>query len=250
MNTGRFQSLRFHSLLPRLCAAVALAVPLLSHAAVVPDRTRLVYDEGAQAASVTVTNKSEKYPYLIQSWIEDENGKKVSAPFMVLPPLQRIEANDRNVLRIVLLPGSTLPTDRESVFYLNIREIPPASEAVNALQIALHSKLKLFYRPKSVQPKRGEDPSLPMTVKIDSASHKLTFDNPTPLHVSIVELRTGEKKTAVPFDSVMVDPMGQASVPFNEAAPATLYVSHMNDYGGQTEVKYACEAGTCRSVQQ
>ncbi|MBB5445119.1 MULTISPECIES: molecular chaperone [unclassified Paraburkholderia] len=245
MNTGRF-----HSLLSRLCAAIALATPLFSDAAVVPDRTRLVFDEGAQAASVTVTNKSAKYPYLIQSWIEDENGKKITAPFMVLPPLQRIEANDRNVLRVVLLPGNTLPTDRESVFYLNIREIPPTTEAVNALQIALHSKLKLFYRPKNVQPKRNEDPTLPMTVKIDSASHKLTFDNPTPLHVSIVELHTGEKKAPVAFDSVMVDPMNQTSVPFKEAAPTTLYVTHMNDYGGQTEVKYACEADTCRSVQQ
>jgi fimbrial chaperone protein len=245
MNTGRF-----HSLLTRLCAAIALAVPVFSHAAVVPDRTRVVYDEGVQSASVTVTNKSEKYPYLIQSWIEDENGKKVTAPFMVLPPLQRIEPNDRNILRIVLLPGNTLPTDRESVFFLNIREIPPATDAVNALQIALHSKLKLFYRPKSVQPKRGEDPSLPMTVRIDTASHQLTFDNPTPYHVTVVELSAGENKTAVPFDSVMVSPMSTASVPFRQTLPSTLSVTHMNDYGGQTEVKYACDAGTCRSVPQ
>jgi hypothetical protein len=50
-----------------------------------PDRTRVIDDEGAQSASVMVTNKSEKYPYLIQSWIEDENSKKIFAPLMVLP---------------------------------------------------------------------------------------------------------------------------------------------------------------------
>jgi len=232
------------------CAAAVLAGPLLSHAAIVPDRTRVIYDEGAQSASVMVTNKSEKYPYLVQSWIEDENGKKIAAPLMVLPPLQRIEANERNMLRVVMLPGSALPTDRESVFYLNIREIPPKTEAVNALQIALHEKLKLFYRPKGVQPKREEDPTLPMTVHIDAATHKLTFDNPTPLHVTVVDLHSGEKKTPVQFDSVMVSPMSQASVPFKDTAPPTLYVTHMNDYGGQVEVKYACDAGTCRSVQQ
>jgi fimbrial chaperone protein len=48
---------------------------------------------------------------------------------MVLPPLQRIEPNDRNILRVVMLPGSALPTDRESVFYLNIREIPPKTRS-------------------------------------------------------------------------------------------------------------------------
>lgn len=243
-------SIRFlPSFLFRFCAAALLAAPLLSHAAIVPDRTRIIYNEGVQAASITVTNKSDKYPYLIQSWIEDESGKKVAAPFMVLPPLQRVEPSDRNILRIVLLPGSVLPADRESVFYLNIREIPPKAEALNALQIALHSKLKLFYRPKSVQPNRTEDPTLPMTVQIDPATHKLTFNNPTTLHVTVVELHSGEKKTPIAFDSVMVDPMSQASVTFKDAAPATLYVTHMNDYGGQIEVKYACDAGTCKSVQ-
>lgn len=240
----------FQSLLGRLCVPVALAVPLLSHAAIVPDRTRVIYDEGVQSASIMVTNKSDKYPYLIQSWIEDENGKKITAPLMVLPPLQRIEPNDRNILRVVMLPGSALPTDRESVFYLNIREIPPKTDAVNALQIALHEKLKLFYRPKGVQPKREEDPTLPMTVHIDPAAHTLTFDNPTPLHVTVVELLSGEEKTPVQGDPVMVSPMNQASVPFKDAAPTTLYVAHMNDYGGQTEVRYTCDAGTCRSVQQ
>jgi fimbrial chaperone protein len=244
-------SIRFFELfLGCLCVPALLAVPLLSHAAIVPDRTRVIYDEGVQSASIMVTNKSDKYPYLIQSWIEDENGKKITAPLMVLPPLQRIEPNDRNILRVVMLPGSALPTDRESVFYLNIREIPPKTDAVNALQIALHEKLKLFYRPKGVQPKREEDPTLPMTVHIDATTHTLTFDNPTPLHVTVVELLSGEQKTPVQFDSVMVPPMNQSSVPFKDAAPTALYVTHMNDYGGQTEVRYTCDAGTCRSVQQ
>src|ERR1700710_1079065 len=89
----------------RLCATMILLVPLLANAAVVPDRTRVIYDEGVQSASITVTNKSPQFPSLLQSWIEDQDGKKVSAPFMVLPPLQRIEANDRNVLRIAMLAG-------------------------------------------------------------------------------------------------------------------------------------------------
>ncbi|SEA03329.1 molecular chaperone [Variovorax sp. YR216] len=240
-----------NSAIVRLCASLAVAAPLFAHGAVVPDRTRVIYDEGAQSESVTVANKSPKHPYLIQSWIEDSEGKKVASPFVVLPPLQRIEPNDRNVLRVAKLPGTTLPADRESVFYLNIREIPPKPEASSALQIALHSKLKLFYRPKSIKPERGVDTSLPMTIRVDTSSQKLIFENPTPYNITVVGLSTGsdENRKRVELEAIMVTPMSQADVPFKDAAPISLYVSHVNDFGGESEVKYACVADTCKSVQ-
>ena len=141
----------------RIVRLAVLCVPVLANAAVVPDRTRVIFEESATSVSVTVSNKNLQLPFVVQSWIEDEQGKKITTPFMVLPPLQRIEPNESSVLRIVKLPQTTLPLDRESVFYLNIREIPPKSEAVNAMQIALQSKIKLFYRPASVKRERGAD---------------------------------------------------------------------------------------------
>jgi fimbrial chaperone protein len=234
----------------RLVIPMALALPFAVNAAVVPDRTRVIYNEGAQSESVTVTNKSPTFPFLIQSWIEDSQGKKVTSPFVVLPPLQRVEPNERNVVRIAATQLASLPSDRESVFYLNIREIPPKAEVANALQIALHSKMKLFYRPKSVQPERGIDTTLAMTIRIDSAAGKLVFENPTPFHISIAGLATGDKKTSAPFESLMVSPMSEAQSPFKGSLPSMLYVSHVNDFGGETEVPYACDAGQCRSTQK
>ena len=135
-------------------------------------RSRVIFNEGEQAAIVTITNKSTTYPYLVQSWLEDAKGDKITSPLMVvLPPLQRVEANERNVLRIAKLPGTELPADRETVFYLNIREVPPKTDTPNTLQIALHTQMKLFYRPKAVQPARDEDWTLPMTLRVDSAAH-------------------------------------------------------------------------------
>ncbi|WP_241291686.1 fimbrial biogenesis chaperone [Burkholderia stabilis] len=231
-------------------AASAACVALFTaaaHAAVVPDRTRVIYDGDAPSQSVTVANKSDKYPYVVQSWIEDENGKKITSPFMVLPPLQRIEPTERNVLRIVKLPGDALPTDRESVFYLNIREIPPKTDAVNAIQIALHSKLKLFYRPKGLQPAADEDPTLPVTVRLDPATHKLVLDNPTPYHVTVVKLLAGADRKPLKFGGVMVAPMSAATTDVAGPLPAALSVVHMNDSGGETPVRYACDASACRS---
>ena len=49
------------SILMQLCSPV--------HAAVIPDRTRIIYNAESQSESLTVANKSEKYPYVVQSWI-------------------------------------------------------------------------------------------------------------------------------------------------------------------------------------
>ncbi|WP_342704334.1 molecular chaperone [Burkholderia arboris] len=237
----------------RAWCVLATAGALLAgaaHAAIVPDRTRVIFNEGEQAAIVTITNKSTTYPYLVQSWLEDAKGNKITSPLMVVPPLQRVEANERNVLRIAKLPGTELPADRESVFYLNIREVPPKTDTPNTLQIALHTQMKLFYRPKAVQPTRDEDWTLPMTLRVDAAAHKLVFDNPTPYHVTVVDVSAGAQKTPVPIEPVMVSPMSTADVPFKAATPATLFVTHIDDYGGQVAVEYACEAGACKSVKK
>lgn len=221
-----------------------------AQAAIVPDRTRVIFNEGEQAAIVTITNQSTTYPYLVQSWLEDAKGNKITSPLMVVPPLQRVEANERNVLRIAKLPGTELPADRETVFYLNIREVPPKTDTPNTLQIALHTQMKLFYRPKAVQPARDEDWTLPMTLRVDSAAHALVFDNPTPYHITIVNLASGAQKTPVPLEPVMVSPMSTSDVPFKAATPSTLFVTHVDDYGGQVAVEYACEAGACKSVKK
>ena len=74
----------------RAWCALATAGALLAgaaHAAIVPDRTRVIFNEGEQAAIVTITNKSTTYPYLVQSWLEDAKGNKITSPLMVVPPL-------------------------------------------------------------------------------------------------------------------------------------------------------------------
>ena len=49
-----------------------------------------------------------------------------------------------------------LPQDRETVYWLNVLEIPPkpkagSDAAEDDLQLAVRSRLKLFYRPKGLQ---------------------------------------------------------------------------------------------------
>ncbi|MBK0560907.1 fimbria/pilus periplasmic chaperone, partial [Klebsiella pneumoniae] len=88
-------------------------------------------------------------------WIEDAQGNKISGPLVVVPPLQRLEPKSKSVMRINAMPDAAmLPQDKESLFYFNVREVPPKSERPNVMQLALHTKIKLFYRPKAILPEK------------------------------------------------------------------------------------------------
>lgn len=109
-------------------AVLLTTTNLAAHASVTPDRTRLVFNESDKSISVTLRNNNEKLPYLAQSWLEDEKGNKITSPLAVLPPVQRIDAMMNGQVKIQALPDiHTLPSDRESLFYYNVREIPPKS---------------------------------------------------------------------------------------------------------------------------
>lgn len=246
------QSLSFattRGLFNRLGLIAGLCVPFLANAAVVPDRTRIVFEESAPSVSVTLSNKNAQLPFVVQSWIENEAGQKVTTPFMVLPPLQRIEPSESSVLRIVKLPELALPKDRESVFYLNVREIPPKTQAVNSMQIALQSKIKLFYRPASVKRERGDDLALGLKLKIDPGTKQLLVENPTPFHITVVGLLAGEQKTRMPIDTIMIAPYANARFPLTSTAFTSLRVSNMNDFGGQTDTLFNCAANVCTGVK-
>jgi P pilus assembly chaperone PapD len=48
-------------------------------------------------------------------------------------------------VKVQALPAAkSLPQDRETVYYFNLREIPPRSDKANTLQIALQTRIKLF----------------------------------------------------------------------------------------------------------
>lgn len=118
--------------------------------------TRLIYNGNTSQAAISVKNPDNK-PYLIQSWVsKSENGDESGSEFTTTPPLFKLNPNAQNSVR-VMLAENNLPTDRESVYWLNIKAIPSSSpNAKNELLIAVKSKMKLFYRPAGLK----GDPSL------------------------------------------------------------------------------------------
>jgi P pilus assembly chaperone PapD len=64
-------------------------------------------------ASISINN-SDSVPYLIQSWIEMPEGNANKAPFIITPPLYRLDGGQQNIERI-LLSGS-LPRIKKVFF--------------------------------------------------------------------------------------------------------------------------------------
>ena len=86
--------------------------------------------------------------------------EELQVPFSVTPAVTRVEWRRRIAHR---LPEGPLPTDRESLFWLNILEVPPRDEDENnALQFSFRSRFKLFFRPSQLK-------------SVDSAAGKLQW---------------------------------------------------------------------------
>ena len=128
-----------------------LVASLCSHAALQPDRTRIVFNANDKATSLRVDNRSDKLPYLAYSWLENEKGEKSDDLLVALPPIQRLEPKATTQVRIVKQASTAkLPGDRETLFFYNMREIPPAPEKNSdhaVLQVAIQSRIKVFWRP-------------------------------------------------------------------------------------------------------
>lgn len=74
------------------------------------------FNESDKSISVTLRNNDPKMPYLAQSWMEDEQGNKISSPLTVLPPVQRIDAMMNGQVKVQGMPDiNKLPADRERV---------------------------------------------------------------------------------------------------------------------------------------
>lgn len=228
---------------------LALGVSQSANAAVGLDRTRVIFDGGKDATSVNITNNNTQLPYLAQGWIEDEAGQKITSPLIVLPPVQRLEPGKQSQLKVQALPAAkSLPQDRETVFYFNLREIPPRSDKANTLQIALQTRIKLFYRPQAIAPTQ-QDLSNPwqekLTLTLEGERYKV--NNPTPYYVTLVDARsTKDSKTVAGFEPLMVPPQGTLTLgPTARELGATPHLAYVNDYGGRPLLAFTCTGSAC-----
>ncbi|CAI1507670.1 fimbrial biogenesis chaperone [Serratia ficaria] len=205
--------------------------------------TRLIYDGNKNVAGITVTNSAANDVWLMRFWIspygDKDQGKNNKPPFVVTPPLYRLDPDATVQLRINRMKDS-LPPDRESVFYLNNLAIPPKKGEKNfqksvqgGLQFAVNTRIKMFYRPAAVSnvPAVKEAPNkLSVAVKGKAMSIK----NPTPYFITLSQIAINGAPVRTDQDT-MVPPFGDIRLPA-KVPHGTLSYSTIDDRGMTTPV--------------
>lgn len=197
--------------------------------------TRAIYPAGDKEISVKVNNKG-KGPVLIQAWIDngDANASPdtIRVPFIINPPMNRVDAAKGQTLRISYTASSSLPSDRESVFWLNVLEIPPSNAKgvdINKLQVAFRSRIKMFYRPAAL---REDSTKAAESIKWEVNGGQIIAVNNSPYYITILGVRADNNKTEGSGD--MVAPFGRISIKNKNGSFARgqhISWQYINDWG-------------------
>lgn len=233
-----------------MCLLGGMLLSQAAQAAVSLDRTRVIFDGGQKSISLNISNNNKQLPYLAQGWIDDAEGKKISSPLVVLPPVQRIEPGKSSQVKIEALPAiNGLPQDRESLFYFNLREIPPKSDKPNTLQIALQTRVKLFYRPKAIKADKNGTP-WQEKLTLFKQGEQVMVKNPTPYYVTIINASANNMAAGTKgkeFAPVMVVPFGEMVLGVKSSSLGERPIlTYINDYGGRPALTFQCQSKECQ----
>lgn len=208
-----------------------LATP--AFASIVLATTRVVYPADADDVTVRLTNQRAT-PALVEAWVEAGDR---DVPFEITPPLFRLEPGKGQALRVHRLPGVEFPRDRESLYWLNVLDVPadaPGSHGGNLLKLAVRTRLKLFVRPPGLPGRADRAPERITWRLVDDA---LRIDNPTPYHVTVAHVRIDGHA----LRAAMVPPFGHVELRLDDARMRSLRsqgrfaFGAINDAGGVVE---------------
>jgi chaperone protein EcpD len=81
--------------------------------------TRVIYPMDQREVTVKLENDS-KNPSLVQVWMDDGNADskpgEAKVPFVITPPIFRMDPRKTQMLRVIFSGDTALPQDRESVY--------------------------------------------------------------------------------------------------------------------------------------
>ncbi|MFH7928953.1 fimbrial chaperone [Enterobacter roggenkampii] len=206
------------------------------HAAFVLNSTRYVFDEKRENISVQVDNQSTQ-EYGGQIWIENQDQNDKNVYFVPSPTFFKVADQHKQVLRILKI-NDALPKDKESLFWINIQEIPKApKDGMNALSIALHTQVKMFYRPDILKDKRE---NAEQNVKMLSTEGNTVLWNDTPYYFAIISVKqngTPIKLSEEIKDKLSVFAPGEKVSLGKSVTSNSLNIVAFDDYGVDKEYK-------------
>jgi len=228
-----------------ICLLPVSALPVF--ASVVMTGTRVIYPEAASGKTLQLSNDDD-HPWLVQMWLDDgaekaaeeatEDASGHAPPFVVSPPIFRVEPHSGHVARLRFVGDEALPSDRESLFYLNFSQIPAqaadADQDANRLLLVHKTRLKLFYRPRAL--KSPDVRALACALRFSVEGDEMVVENPKPFHAVVSQAELQRSGTELPLLQ------GQTLAPFstrrwplpqgvNAFDAGRVQISLINDYG-------------------
>lgn len=200
---------------------------------IVLEKTRVIYDAGKKEAALPVANRSENLPYLLQSWVDNVQGT-ARGPFIITPPLFRLDAGSDSSLRIIKSSGN-IANNKESLFFINVRAIPAKSQsadASNTLTLVFKTRIKLFYRPQNLV---GKPYDAYKSLEYKYENNELDIYNPSAYYVVFAGLRLGKTDLTNKIDYIAPGEHQRLSV--SAAEGKTVQWAAINDYGGTTKTE-------------
>lgn len=206
---------------------------------IIVNGTRFLYPGNEKEITIQMTNTADR-PAIAQSWLDngdpDETPDTIKTPFQITPPIVRVEAKGGQVLRIKLMNKTGLPTDKESLWWLNILDIPAMSKKEgkneNVLQLAIRSRFKFIYRPAGI----GNPQSVINNIIFVAKGRQLTLENKSPFYVTITKIAIDEK-TTLNSKTVMLAPFSTETILLKKevGAGSKLIINNLNDYGANVK---------------
>jgi len=226
--------------------AIGLCATQLSFADIFINATRVIYQSDKREVTFTVNNSGKKTS-LIQSWVDEGNAKETpdntTAPFILTPPISIIPAEKAQNIRMRFTADKKMAEDRETLFWINVLEVPQNTEAENQLRIALRTRIKMFFRPAQLAIK-PEDVHSKINWKLTHKDGKWVAiaQNNSPYYVTFasINIKTPQfsgKAQLLPQTSMIAptETLQFSMEPSKENQEDEVKFSIINDYGGTSE---------------
>jgi len=153
------------------------------------DRTRVIFNENENSKTFRLKNSGTE-AVIIQVWTDKgeiaASPESIKTPVIAIPPVSKMFSNEMRTYRLILTSRDGLKPGVETLYWLNIYELP--SLAKSGLQsdyllvIPVRLRLKVLVRPAGLLPPASKDYK---KLKFIRRRNRLIVKNPTPYYISL-----------------------------------------------------------------
>lgn len=208
---------------------------------IIVNGTRFIFPGNEKEITIQLNNTADR-PAVAQVWLDKGDAKEtpdnISVPFVITPPISRVDGKSGQTLRVRLPNRSGLLSDREQLWWLNLLEIPPTptsaqTQGNNSLQLAIRSRFKFIYRPAGL----GNRDTAPELLVLSKQGEELAINNPTPFYITITRILQADNKSLL-GKTVIVPPLSTTRVSPIAAFKSgdNILIKNVNDFGATVSV--------------